>query len=66
MSGNASKEHPIYRKVEEGKGGETKTFMIVCDEGWREQIVCCSMYGWAADWLLNLISETPYGKPGVF
>jgi hypothetical protein len=51
---------PVYRKVEEGKGGATKTYMIVCDEGWRESIVCTGMYEWAADWLLSIIQSRPY------
>lgn len=51
---------PEYRKVEEGKGGATRTFMIVCDEGWRESIVCTGMYEWAADWLVAIIQSRPY------
>lgn len=56
----ASDVQPEYRKVEEGKGGATNTYMIVCDEGWRESIVCTGMYGWAADWLLRRIQGKPY------
>lgn len=60
MYGDATPEVPIYRKVEEGKGYATKVYMIVCDEGWRESIVCTGMYGWAADWLLAQIQGKPY------
>lgn len=57
-----SEERPFYRKVEEGKGGATKTYLISCDEGWRESIVCCGMYEWAADWLISVIQSRPYAK----
>jgi hypothetical protein len=55
-----SPEKPEYRKVEEY--GTTPTFMIVCDEGWRESIVCTRMYGWAADWLIGQIQGKPFPK----
>lgn len=57
-----TEESPIYRKVKEGKGNATKTFMIVCHEGWRESIVCTGMYEWAADWLVTQIQGRPYGR----
>ncbi len=60
MDNTATDVRPIYRKVEEGKGKATQIFMIVCDEGWRESIVCTGMYGWAADWLLRQIQGKPY------
>ncbi len=55
-----SEQTPAYRKVNENAGhidpftgyfvrNVTQTFMVVCDEGWRESIVCNSMYEWAAD-----------------
>jgi hypothetical protein len=52
---------PLYTKVEVGQEGEaTPTFMIVCDEGWRESIVCDGMYEWAADWLIGVLGRRPY------
>lgn len=59
-SPEGTEQSPVYRKVEEGKGGATRTFMIVCNEGWRESIVCNGMYEWAADWLVELIQGKPY------
>jgi hypothetical protein len=38
--------------------------MIICDEGWRESIVCERMYPWAARWLLGVLGEQPYA-PGA-
>lgn len=52
-TGDATETTPIYRKVEDIDSGATKLFFIVCDEGWRESIVCERMYEWAADWLLD-------------
>lgn len=53
----------MYEKVREDEGSATPTFMITCDEGWRRSIVCTGMYGWAADWLLGILGNTPYAKP---
>lgn len=58
--GEATKGNPTYRKVQQETGRATTTFMIVCDEGWRESIVCSDMYEWAADWLLSKIQGLPY------
>lgn len=55
-------EKPHYRKVEEVHGA-TATFMVICDEGWRESIVCNKMYEWAADWLIDQIQGKPYARP---
>lgn len=57
-SKTATPEHPEYRKVEE-EHGATPTFMIVCDEGWRESIVCCKMYEAVADWLVMILHDRP-------
>lgn len=57
-------ESPEYRKVAHDDGAATQRYMIVCDEGWRQSIVCEVMYGWAADWLLGILGRTPYA-PGV-
>lgn len=56
----ASPERPIYTKVQHDEGGATRLFFIVCDEGWRESIVCERMYEWAADWLLTVLWDQPF------
>lgn len=59
---------PTYRKVEDLESGATKLFFIVCDEGWRESIVCERMYEWAADWLLTVLDGLPFApltRPGA-
>lgn len=58
-----SVERPRYWKVQHDNNSATKTFMVVCNEGWRESIVCGSMYEWAADWLIERIQGEPYA-PG--
>jgi hypothetical protein len=60
----ASEAAPIYRKVEHLDSGATKLFFIVCDEGWRESIVCERMYEWTADWLLGVLGRREYA-PGT-
>ena len=54
-----------YRKVAQEKPNTdgTQLWMICCDEGWRESIVCGGMYEWAADWLIEQIQGKPYA-PG--
>ena len=67
MDEYATEYAPIYRKVLEEPLLATRTYMIVCDEGWRESIVCNHMYEWAADWLLGVLSRQPYAphhRPG--
>jgi hypothetical protein len=59
-SKTCSEAKPEYRKVLEDVSRATPTFLIVCDEGWCEKIVCTGMYGWAADWLLEEIQGKPY------
>ena len=59
----ASQEKPEYRKVYDERSGATKTFFIVCDEGWRESIVCAGMYEWAADWMVGQLQGKPFPKP---
>lgn len=63
MSDKATPEHPVYRRVLDLNSGATPIYLIVCDEGWRESIVCSGMYDWAADWLLSLLDGRPYA-PG--
>lgn len=43
--------------------GGTQLWYIVCDEGWRDSIVCERMYEWTADWLLEVLGDRPYA-PG--
>jgi hypothetical protein len=59
----ASPARPIYTKVLQGEA-RTKFYMIRCDEGWRESIVCTDIYEWAADWLLELLKDRPRYAPG--
>jgi hypothetical protein len=60
MSDKGTVERPEYRKVAEDKGWATQTWMVVCDEGWAEYIVCGGMYEWAADWLIEQVQGKPY------
>lgn len=67
MAEQTTPEAPTYRKVLENPTQPTPLFMIVCDEGWRESIVCQAMYEWAADWLLGVLGRQPYApehRPG--
>lgn len=56
-------QSPVYRAVLEADSMATKRYMIVCDEGWRESIVCEGMYRWAADWLVEILQGRTY-PPG--
>lgn len=58
-----TEEHPIYRKVEHNDGWATQLYLVICDEGWRESIVCERMYEWTADWLVEELQGKPYA-PG--
>jgi hypothetical protein len=60
---DGTEENPKYRKVESSDATATKLFFIVCDEGWRESILCSGMYEWAADWLVQQLQGKPYPKP---
>jgi hypothetical protein len=59
---NGTEEHPLYRKVLEDNGYATKTYLVNCDEGWRESIVCTGMYEYVADWLIEQIQGKPFAK----
>lgn len=59
----ATRERPIYRKVDHHDGSATQMWFIICDEGWRESIVCEQMYGWAADWLIGVLDRRPFPSP---
>jgi hypothetical protein len=61
--GVARPEAPIYRKSPHLDSGATQLYMVVCNEGWRESIVCERMYEWAADWLIEVLARQPYA-PG--
>jgi hypothetical protein len=56
----ADPAEPIYTKVAHNDGWATQLYMIVCDEGWRSSIVCEHMYGWAADWLVEVLGHRPF------
>lgn len=60
MTGEPSPEHPSYSMVLEDSDSATERWMIRCDEGWREMIVCEGMYKWAAEWLLRVLGDRPY------
>jgi len=53
-------EHPVYTMVLEDGESATDRYMIRCNEGWREMIVCEGMYRWAAEWLLSVLGNRPY------
>lgn len=55
-------ECPHYRKVKQEGYSATSLFMVCVDEGWRESIVCCDMYEWAADWLVEQLQGKPYAN----
>lgn len=59
-NGDATPLAPIYRKVEGNGDGATKLYFIVCDEGWRDSIVCSGMYEWTANWLLQVLARKPF------
>jgi hypothetical protein len=58
-----SEESPVYRMVSHDDGWATQLYFIVCHEGWRESIVCERMYGWAAEWLIEVLQSRPFA-PG--
>lgn len=49
---------PVYRKFKQGAGVATGFWGITVDEGWREWILCCDMYEWAADQLLSVLRSS--------
>ena len=64
-----SVEVPRYFKVLYKKPPEhaTPLWLISCDEGWRQSIVCEGLYEWTADWLLEQIQGKPFApnqRPG--
>src|SRR6267378_5752407 len=58
----ATVEVPVYKKVLYKGPPEhaTPLWLVSCDEGWRQSIVCEGMYEWAADWLLTQILGKPF------
>ena len=63
----ATQDKPEYRKVEykplDAHPHATKIFMVICDEGWRESIVCNGMYEWSADWMVGQLQGKPFPRP---
>jgi len=55
-----TQEHPVYTMVLEDTGDGADRYMIRCDVGWREIIVCNGMYRWAAEWMLQVLGNRPY------
>jgi hypothetical protein len=53
-------ERPHYAAVLQDDGYATPRYMVTCDEGWRSSIVCEGMYGWAAEWLVDMLQGRPY------
>lgn len=53
-------QNPRYTMVLQDGDSATDSYMIRCDEGWREMIVCEGMYGWAAEWMLQVLGNRPY------
>lgn len=60
MTDLAIPERPRYFKVPHEEAFKTQLWFIVCDEGWRESIVCGQMHEWAADWLLEILDGRPF------
>lgn len=58
--GEPSEDCPLYEVVKQDGG--TNFYMITCNEGWRESIVCTGMYKHVADWMLTMIQGRPYPK----
>ena len=63
---NGTIEKPVYRKFQTNPETKaTKLYGIVCDEGWREHILCTGMYEWQADWLVEQLQGKPFPVPHV-
>lgn len=60
MGERGSVEAPYYSKTLQEGGGATPRYMITVDEGWRQSILCCDMYEWAADWLVEVLQARPF------
>ena len=59
----ATEDTPVYTKLPHDDGAATQMFFILCDEGWRQSVICDHLFGWAADWLIEQIQGRPYA-PG--
>lgn len=57
----STEEEPRYSYRQETG---TPAFMVICDEGWRQTVVCSGMYKWAAEWLVGQLQGKPYA-PGL-
>lgn len=60
IAGEPSEDCPLYEVIKQDGG--TNFYMITCNEGWRESIVCTDMYKHVADWLLTMLQGRPYPK----
>lgn len=60
-----TEEHPRYRTFLDEKTANKATalYMVICDEGWRQTVVCSGMYRWAAEWIVEELQGKPYA-PG--
>lgn len=58
----ASETRPLYTKQNQEKldGSPSGFYMVLVDEGWRQSILGCDMYEWAADWLIELLDRQPF------
>jgi hypothetical protein len=56
-----TEQGPTYRKQRQSERPDravdqgTALYMITVHEGWRSWILCCDMYEWAADELLDVL-----------
>lgn len=57
-----TEDEPRYFRLPDPSSGATRLWMIVCDEGWRQSIVCAGLYEWTADWLLAVIGRQPFAR----
>jgi len=62
--GEPSEDCPLYRLVCMDISAPTKLYMITCDEGWRQSIVCTHMYKHIGEWLLTMLQGRPFPKAG--
>lgn len=61
QTGRGAPEHPLYTKVLNFSDTGKQQYSIICDEGEHLYTVCTGMTSWAADWLLDMLGNQPYG-----
>lgn len=59
IAGEPSEDRPLYEVVKQDDS-PTNFYMITCNSGWRQHIVCTGMYKHVADWMLTIIQGRPY------